>query len=132
MSALKKLWRRLASSVGGGSPANTRKRRACHPRLEALEDRQLLSVVLTTLDNGDNLSPTPGSLREAILAANTNPGRDAITFLLGPVDPGRVYYLDDGVAGHVTAGHVTPAPATATDDDHLDGIDPDWRHSWWS
>jgi hypothetical protein len=95
------------------------------PRLEALEDRSVPAVVTTTLD-----SPTPGSLRAAILEANTTPGPDTITFLLGPADPGRVYYLDDGVAGRVTPAHVTPAPAT--DDDHLPDIDPDWRHSWWS
>ena len=36
--------------------------------------------VTTTADNGDNLSPTPGSLRKAILDANANPGADDIVF----------------------------------------------------
>ena len=43
-------------------------------RLEALEDRTLLSTfsVTTSADNGDDLSPVAGSLREAILAANAH------------------------------------------------------------
>lgn len=36
--------------------------------------------VTTTADNGDNLNPTPGSLRKAILDANANPGADDIVF----------------------------------------------------
>ncbi len=36
--------------------------------------------VTTTTDNGDNLNPTPGSLRKAILDANANPGIDTIAF----------------------------------------------------
>jgi BACON domain-containing protein/S-layer family protein len=37
-------------------------------------------TVTTTADNGDNLSPTPGSLRKAILDANGNAGEDTISF----------------------------------------------------
>jgi hypothetical protein len=36
--------------------------------------------VTTTADNGDNVNPTPGSLRKAILDANANPGPDDIVF----------------------------------------------------
>jgi hypothetical protein len=36
--------------------------------------------VITTADNGDNNNPTPGSLRQAILDANANPGADLIDF----------------------------------------------------
>jgi len=36
--------------------------------------------VTTTADNGDNVNPTPGSLRKAILDANANPGADDIVF----------------------------------------------------
>ncbi|HEY7913503.1 MAG TPA: FG-GAP-like repeat-containing protein, partial [Blastocatellia bacterium] len=36
--------------------------------------------VTTTEDNGDNVSPTPGSLRKAILDANASPGADIIDF----------------------------------------------------
>jgi hypothetical protein len=50
--------------------------------VELLEDRTLLSVftVTTVLDNGDNLAPTTGSLRAAILAANASVGFDTIEF----------------------------------------------------
>src|SRR5678809_59081 len=36
--------------------------------------------VTTTADNGDNNNPTAGSLRKAILDANSNPGPDLIDF----------------------------------------------------
>src|SRR5262249_4000013 len=74
--------------------------------------------------------PTPGSLRAALIAANDNPGRDTITFSLGPADPRHVYYRDDGIAGHLSLANVTPT--AATDDSHIADLDPDWRHSWWS
>ncbi|HYW72999.1 MAG TPA: Calx-beta domain-containing protein [Pyrinomonadaceae bacterium] len=38
--------------------------------------------VTTTADNGDNVNPTAGSLRKAILDANANPGADDIVFLI--------------------------------------------------
>src|SRR5258706_346854 len=37
-------------------------------------------MVTTTADNGDNVNPTPGSLRAAILSANSTPGTDSISF----------------------------------------------------
>src|SRR5215813_7836214 len=36
--------------------------------------------VTTTADNGNNTSPTAGSLRKAIVDANTTPGNDVIQF----------------------------------------------------
>src|SRR5262249_18310970 len=36
--------------------------------------------VTTTSDNNNNSSPTPGSLRKAIIDANNNPGTDTIDF----------------------------------------------------
>jgi hypothetical protein len=50
--------------------------RRVRPRLEVLEDRTVPStfVVRTTLDSG------PGSLRQAILDANANPGLDTVIF----------------------------------------------------
>ncbi|HYW69453.1 MAG TPA: Calx-beta domain-containing protein [Pyrinomonadaceae bacterium] len=36
--------------------------------------------VTTVADNGDNVNPTPGSLRAAIIAANKTPGADVIDF----------------------------------------------------
>jgi hypothetical protein len=40
-------------------------------------------VVTTAADNGDNANPTPGSLRQAIITANTTPGADTIIFQIG-------------------------------------------------
>ena len=102
------------------------------PRLEALEDRSLMSVipVLTTEDNGDNAAPTPGSLRAAIVAANTTRERDEIVFAIKPADAGHVYYHNDGHAGQVSLGEVLHTNF-AYDADILE-IDTDWPHSWWS
>ena len=51
--------------------------------VETLEARVLLTTysVITTADTG------AGSLRQAILDANTNPGADAIAFAIPPADP---------------------------------------------
>jgi hypothetical protein len=50
--------------------------------LVRLEDRHAPAVftVTTVVDNGIDATPTPGSLRQAILKANTTPGADDITF----------------------------------------------------
>jgi parallel beta-helix repeat protein len=50
------------------------------PRLEVLEDRRLLSVFLVTNTNNAGA----GSLRQAILDANVNPGPDTIEFDIEP------------------------------------------------
>ncbi len=58
-----------------------RKRPAFHLNFELCEDRVLLAILVTTPDdNGDNFDPTPGSLRQAILTANSTPGQDTIDF----------------------------------------------------
>ena len=36
-------------------------------------------TVTTTADNGDNINPTAGSLRKAIIQANANPGLTQLT-----------------------------------------------------
>src|SRR5262249_37777310 len=56
-----------------------RSHRSFVPRLDVLEDRTVLSTltVLNNLDNG------PGSLRQAILDADSNPGLDTICFRIG-------------------------------------------------
>jgi hypothetical protein len=66
------------------------RRRPFRPGVEALEERQLLStwVVTTAADNGDNVNPTPGSLRQAILQADAGPGGDQIVFAI-PTLPGQ-------------------------------------------
>ena len=72
-------------------------------------------VVTTTADTVDgdtssvaNLIANPGpdgriSLREAITAANTSVALDTVTFGIPIVDPGHVYYQDNGVAGTFAA-----------------------------
>lgn len=45
-----------------------------------LSQASMTFTVTTTGDNGANLSPIPGSLRAAIVAANSNPGTDTIQF----------------------------------------------------
>src|SRR5262249_43047012 len=43
-------------------------------------------TVTTNIDNGNDLSPTPGSLRQAIIFANNTPGLDTINFNIpGPL-----------------------------------------------
>jgi titin len=61
-----------------GRPASAPKPRrpSYRPRLEALEDRQLLSTFLVT----DTNNAGPGSLRQAILKADTHPGPNSIRF----------------------------------------------------
>jgi uncharacterized repeat protein (TIGR01451 family) len=61
-----------------------RRTRSRKPTLEILEVRELLTgyTVTSVADNGSNTSPTAGSLRAAILAANADPtvGADTISF----------------------------------------------------
>src|SRR3954454_1995249 len=61
-----------------------------HPRLEAMEDRTLLSTLLVS--NTDDSGP--GSLRQAIIDANAAPDRDVITFNL-PGDSYRIALLSE-------------------------------------
>src|ERR1043165_4028411 len=63
--------------------------------------------VTTTIDNGDNQNPTPGSLRKAIVDANGNAGQDLIDFQI----PG---------AGVKTISPLTPLPVI-TDSVTIDG-----------
>ena len=78
-------FRQLLNRVVRPRPSASARRRAFSPRLEMLEDRQVLSTfpVTTQLDNGNNASPTVGSLRKAILDANQKPGQDFIQFSIG-------------------------------------------------
>jgi uncharacterized repeat protein (TIGR01451 family) len=52
------------------------------PRLEVLEERQLLATFVVT-NAGDSADPNSGSLRRAIMDANAMPGADVITFNIG-------------------------------------------------
>src|SRR5262249_31107779 len=73
------------------APSRRLQRRSFRPGVEPLEERQLLSnwVVKTALDNGDDNNPTQGSLREAILLADTfGAAGDRIVFAIPPL-PGQ-------------------------------------------
>ena len=74
-------WRKsLRSFLGAVGRARMPRRPSIRPRLEALEDRQMPSVMLVT----DTNNAGPGSLRQAILDANANPGPDTIEFDIEP------------------------------------------------
>lgn len=57
----------------------SRRRSPFHPRIENLEERQLLTTFFVTNANNDG----SGSLRWAMAQANSNPGLDTITFNIG-------------------------------------------------
>src|SRR5262245_22671232 len=87
-------------------PRPPRPRRRFRLQCEVLEERQLLSTwtVTTTADNGSNASPTPGSLRQAILKAdNMGAASDKIVFAIPTTDPGY----------NPTTGAFTIQPPTA-------------------
>src|SRR5438876_1698339 len=67
--------------IGSAVRVPGRARRA-RPQVEALEDRLVPTIyfVTTTADDGNDVNPITGSLRQAILAANAAPGSDEIKF----------------------------------------------------
>ena len=81
-------------------------------------------LVVNTSDSG------PGSLRQAILDADADPGPNTILFSMHANDPNHFYYANDGIAGHVTQADITPT--TAASDSSISNIDPDHPYSWWS
>ncbi len=75
-SSLRGMRRRFSAWRGKVGRSGEAQRRLRRPALEGLEDRALPSTftVLNLLDGG------PGSLRQAILEANANPGHDLVRF----------------------------------------------------
>jgi titin len=75
----------------------SRARRSCRPALEALECRLALAVftVSNTHDGG------PGSLRVALMSADTSPGPDRIRFAIPTTDAG---FVDANHNGHLNPG----------------------------
>ncbi|PON17365.1 hypothetical protein C2W62_13580 [Candidatus Entotheonella serta] len=71
-----------------------------------------------------------GSLRQAIINANSLVGLDNIEFNLSASDPRHYYYTDDGSAGQVSLGNITTT--TAATDALLVNPDPDFAKSWYS
>jgi titin len=118
---------RLAASLGSICRGRaSRKPRGLRPRLESLEDRLAPATftVTTAADNGDDLRPTAGSLRQQVLRANANPGVDTIQFRIGsggaqaiqvpttlPALVGPVVF--DGINWDAVAGHAQ-APVELT------------------
>jgi uncharacterized repeat protein (TIGR01451 family) len=119
-------WRTLPSRKSKRTAPSKRPTPRPNNRLavESLEQRWMLSnyTVLNTNDAG------AGSLRQAILDANANPGADAIDFNMAASDANHIYYQDDGVAGKVTEANVTVT--SATNDSTIADIDPDHPHSF--
>ena len=68
-------------------PAGTGPRASFRPRCELLEDRCVPATFLVTTVGGVG----PGSLRQAILNANANPGFDSIRFTTGVNGPIRLF-----------------------------------------
>ena len=66
------------------------RRRGVWPHVEGLDERCLLStiIVTTTGDNGNNTTPTPGSLRAAILQSDQGTQGSTIDFNIPTTDPG--------------------------------------------
>ena len=95
--------------------------------VESLEQQRELATftVTTTLDVVDSEDGVL-SLREAIVAAHTNPTDgevvDAIEFDIPGDDPGHVYYQDDGDEGLVSLDRVVAT--TEADDASISDIDP--------
>jgi len=83
-----------------------------------------LFIVTNTNDSG------AGSLRQAILDADSAPGPQTITFAILANDPNHFYYKTEGKSGQVTLSDI--AVTTATNDADISDIDPDWPHSWFS
>jgi streptogramin lyase len=92
--------RKLVSRVLSHSPARQsldrrRSRSALRPRLEVLEDRWLLSTFTVT----NNLDSGPGTLRQAILDANSQPGPNTINFNIATGAAGEIALPASGNSG---------------------------------
>jgi hypothetical protein len=93
------------------------------PVVEDLEPRILLSTftVANTADAGE------GSLRQALLDANSNAGADVIEFQIDATDPGHVYAADDGVAGSLqTTTELGDAEVTDLEAETLVDVERSW------
>jgi CSLREA domain-containing protein len=96
------------------------------------DDKPPATLVVNTTDdlNSGFCLAAHCSLREAIVAANSNSDANTINFQIPASDPGHFYYADDSSSEQVTRANVTAT--TASDDTTISGIDPDWPHSWWT
>jgi hypothetical protein len=84
---------RRRTGSGRGRPAPR-----FRPELERLDDRRLPSMMCTVTNTNDS---GPGSLRQAILDANHNPGLDTITFAIPGAGP---HVITPGATNRVPTG----------------------------
>jgi predicted outer membrane repeat protein len=93
------------------------RRRRCRPSLDVLEDRLAPAVftVNTLVDENDGVGLGNVSLRDAVAAANANPGDDTITFAAGLTGP--IHLLHGQLTLSDASGTTTitgPGPAALT------------------
>jgi hypothetical protein len=121
LSALSALSRRRRSRPAGTGPTL---RRTLHPRLEALENRCLPAIITvnTVIDNGSNINPTPGSLREAIIEANGSSG-SIINFNIAP--SGTQVIAPPSPLLAITADNVTIDATPGQDGNSVENIELD-------
>ncbi|MDT3778358.1 DUF4347 domain-containing protein [Nitrospira sp. MA-1] len=85
--------------------------------------------VLATYTVTNTNNSGAGSLRQAILDANGNPGTDTISFNIALTDPNHLYYRDNGVGGTFGAPVATTlsdAAITDFDADYMAGTARSW------
>jgi hypothetical protein len=113
--SLSSFLRRQARQSQGRAHA---RRRGVRPRLEVLDVRCLLSMIMvtTTGDNGNNTNPTSGSLRAAILESNQGTQTSTIDFDIPTSDSG--YKAATGVW---TVTLLTALPTISTNAAIIDG-----------
>ena len=97
------------------------KRRAHRTGIEPLEERRLFTTYFVNGTGDDTTADAIITLREAITAANGNPGTDRIEFQIPTTDPGY-----DAGTGRYT---ITPASALPKISDSTD-IDGSSRRDW--
>ncbi len=82
-------------------------------------------TVITTADNGDNISPIPGSLRAAIISSNSTVGPNTITFNFGTALPPFVIQPTTNelppISNTVTIDGYLGSPGGATPNGRLQG-----------
>src|SRR5271165_790374 len=86
-------------AIGKSRVARRQGTRTLRPMIELMEDRVLLATFTVT----NNADGGPGSLRQAILNANTAPGKDTINFNIKVGAISEVALPNSGPVG-ITAG----------------------------
>ena len=108
--------------------AARRKRPSLRPDFELLEDRRLLAPLNFLVTN--NADSGPGSLRQAILDANNNPGADSIEFniAVGAIAESAPIPTSNSVPDGITAGPDGNLWFTEQTGNKIGRISPTRRH----